>query len=198
MGDNYANPLIYQPGRECAATWVCKWDTWPSYLHRLLRGTWTQKSKNQTDLIPDSCPREAVWHQTLWLVATCCLKLDIWNYLPGEIHCPSWSGSPWISALSWHPCNVRRIGRDYTVSPPNRLPYTRVRFPVLLWDVQHWLTYTLCSLFLSRLERLCRLCVHFQLRTFVCFFVSIFLYYMLACLETSLSCSIVVYKGKQE
>lgn len=110
MGDNYANSLIYQPERECAATWVCKWDTCPSYFLRVLRGTWTQKSKNQTDLIPDSCPREAVWHQTLWLVGTYCVKLDIWNYLPGEIHCPSWSGSPWISALSWHPCNVRRIG----------------------------------------------------------------------------------------
>lgn len=151
MRDNSANPWIYQPGRECAATWVCKRDICPGYFLRVLRGTWTQKSKNQTDLIPDSCPRVAMWHQTLWFVATCA-KLDIWNYILGEIHCLSWSGSLCISALNWHPCNVRRIWRDYAIFSPNRLTYACVSFPVLKWDVQRWLIYTLYFLFISRLE----------------------------------------------
>lgn len=119
----------------------------PGYFLRVLRGTWTQKSKNQTDLISNSYPRVAVWHQTLWFVATCA-KLDIWNYLPGEIHCLFWSGSLCISALNWHPCNVRRIWRDYAIFSPNRFTYACVNFPVLKWDVQRWLIYTLSLFFI--------------------------------------------------
>lgn len=114
-------------------------------------------------------PREAVWHQTLWLVATC-VRVDIWNYLPGEIHCLSWSGSPCISALSWHPWNVRRIWRDYT-TPPKQVDLRTCAFSST--EVSCAVLAHLYSLFLFRLECLCRLRVHFQLRTFLCFFVSL-------------------------